>query len=361
MVKRSRPHAAALHVGLALGALGLSACSAEPATKPRTELLLVADTDIAELTRIHFEVRGDGHGTEEHSADVRDDGAALTVGLVRDKGPLGPITATARGFAGSRELVSRQAVVSFVQGRTLVVPLHLLRGCVGVSCEADESCTEHGCASSALPASDLVEWPTLPPDIALADPDGALPAADGGLDAAVAHDAGELDAGPVDASQGGDAGEGDDAGAPDASDRDAGMDAQVDAQADAATDAGNDASTDAATDASTDAASDAGTDAGDDASADGGCVADLTSDVSHCGSCSNACTPSYIYLYHDVAACVASQCTYVCAPSWADCNGTQIPFLDHCETYLATDTKNCGACGKKCKGSETCVAGVCTP
>jgi hypothetical protein len=357
---RLRHSAAALALG------GLVSCSADPALRPRTELVLLADTDIAELTHVEFEVRGDGHATELRRAPVRDDGAALSVGLVYTTGALGPITASARGFVGDEQLVAREAVVSFVEGRTLVVPLHLLRDCVGVACGASQSCTEEGCAPRELPGSSLAEWPSLPPDIVLTEPPAEAGMMEAGTDPGDGGteplDGGEPDAGSGSPDSGSDLDGGLDGGG---ADMDAATDAQTDAATDAQTDAATDAQTDAATDAQTDAATDAQTDAQTDAAIDGGTscsgvVVDLTSDPNHCGSCTNVCSPSYIFIYHDVPACKASTCTWACAPLYADCNGTQIPFFDRCETNLGTDEDNCGACGRKCSGSETCVSGVCT-
>jgi hypothetical protein len=331
---------------LALG--GLVSCSADPAVRPRTELILLADTDIGELTHVEFEVRGEGHATELRRAPVRDDGAALSVGLVYTTGSLGPITASARGYAGDEPLVSRQAVVSFVEGRTLVVPLHLVRDCVGVACGATQSCTEEGCAPSELPGSSLAEWPSLPPDIVLTEPtveggtaDADTPPADGGPEPL---DGGEPDTGS-DGGAGLDAGlDGGDAPLDDGA---VGTDAALDAQVDAATDA----QVDAASDAQVDAATDGGTSCS-------GVVVDLTSDPNHCGSCTNVCAPSLLFPFHDVPACKASVCTWACAPSYGECNG--ITFLDRCETNIGTDEENCGACGRKCSGDQTCVSGVCT-
>jgi hypothetical protein len=44
-------------------------------------------------------------------------------------------------------------------------------------------------------------------------------------------------------------------------------------------------------------------------------------------------------------------------PGYLNCNGAA---TDGCEVNGTNDKDNCGACGNKCPGSQTCVAGACS-
>lgn len=162
----------------------LVACSDE--TTPRTQLVLVADTDLDEADLITFEVSDlDGSLRKSATAPAAVDAVPRYVSLVRESGPLGPLTITARALAGGRVLVERVHTASFVVDETRMVPLHLLARCVGSACGADQTCTEQGCRARAL--DELPAWP------------GDAPGLDDLRDAGT-------DAGPDIGADGGDAG-----------------------------------------------------------------------------------------------------------------------------------------------------------
>jgi len=88
-----------------------------------------------------------------------------------------------------------------------------------------------------------------------------------------------------------------------------------------------------------------------------GCETNTSTSVSNCGACEIECpTPP-----HGVRVCVASSCAYTCEPNYADCN---VQAGDGCETNVAIDANNCGACGAACSGNHVttrvCQAGSCT-
>ncbi len=88
----------------------------------------------------------------------------------------------------------------------------------------------------------------------------------------------------------------------------------------------------------------------------GGKCVDTTTDVLHCGGCDKACAPPA----HGTATCAASACAIAsCDPGFADCDKK----VDNgCESELAKDAQNCGACGKACKfanAGAACVESVC--
>ncbi len=194
--------------------MSLLACASD--TKPLTQLVLVADTDISEIDRIEFAVVGAQPDAAEATRTA--DSGPSYVTIVRDQGTLGPVTVTARGYAGQTALIERVQIVSFVRDETLVVPLHLVARCRDVSCGNDETCSESGCVERELAASQLAPWSGQPPG--LASTSDAGPAQDGGEDDAGARDAGPEDAAPQDAAP-------QDAGPQDADAQDAGSDAQT--------------------------------------------------------------------------------------------------------------------------------------
>lgn len=248
-------------------ALVLSVLACAQDVKPRTELVVVVDSDLEvpqQLDEIVIATQGPGSQQREASAALGPKEPRLPRSLTLDyqQGELGPIAITVTGKLDGDTMVAREADVSFVAGRTLVVPMHLARRCRDVRCGRDETCTESGCADRALDEDALDEWngekPTLTPQP--------------GEDASA--DAGEMGAGEMDA--GGDAG------------RDAGVDAGRDAGSDAGRDAGADASADAGGDACVPRAETCNRrDDNCNGRIDEGF--DLTRDVNNCGNCGTRC------------------------------------------------------------------------
>jgi hypothetical protein len=85
------------------------------------------------------------------------------------------------------------------------------------------------------------------------------------------------------------------------------------------------------------------------------CETDITTSVDNCGGCGVTCV-----IPNGVPACKASVCSVgSCNAGYADCNGDP---KDGCETNIATDTKNCGACNTPCaisNATAACVNKVC--
>ena len=100
---------------------------------------------------------------------------------------------------------------------------------------------------------------------------------------------------------------------------------------------------------------------------DAACTTEETDDK-NCGACGNACNPA---VGTPVGACKNPENTYFgcrdktcgqlkCAPGFGDCNrDTNRCPTDGCETYLAFDDKNCGACGAACAPGGQCINGIC--
>lgn len=81
----------------------------------------------------------------------------------------------------------------------------------------------------------------------------------------------------------------------------------------------------------------------------GGACVNLSTTLSHCGSCSRSCAAAAIT---EAPTCVAGVCGTTCAPGYTMCAGTCVDLL--------RDNAHCGKCGQACstKG-ETCTAGSC--
>lgn len=174
----------------ALALFAMSCSAAE--TKRQTQLILVADTDIAlsKLDAISFHVEGpQGAPRDAMTVFDGDQRPPATLGLVHTSGPLGPMTVTAKTI-GDGPSVSRTHVVSFVAGRQLVVPLHLAARCVGdETCAAGgDECAEDGCVERDLDSSKLEEWQGAAPGVSAWHDGGtpnltdASPNRDGGAD-----------------------------------------------------------------------------------------------------------------------------------------------------------------------------------
>ena len=96
----------------------------------------------------------------------------------------------------------------------------------------------------------------------------------------------------------------------------------------------------------------------------------IESDPSNCGGCGTTCSlPSPdagpaewpcgpgVLAPHQGPICAQSSCAIGCTDGHANCNDDICG--DGCETNLANDPKNCGACGHACKAEEVCIDGEC--
>ena len=314
---------------IALISLLMPSCSQNE--KALTQLMLVADTDVANLDAVRFLVVAEDGSHQDHAFVMRMGDAPITVNLVREQHTLGPLTITAQGIQAERStpLVQRVQRVNFVANETRVVKLHLVEDCIAKQCMAGQTCSETGCTAIDVPSDALDRWTGAPPRLANADLDAGVPpqeagARDGGRDS-VTPNVGDARVAEPDASDGG---------------RDAG--------------------------------SDAGTDVGSDAGSepnltqcDGGAYS-LKTDPYHCGlSCGTAQQCDDGVYSNTIKDCVNGTCNSCfgtlcgssdlrCKRGYGDCSSTL-----GCETNLTTSTSHCGACDKACATGQTCVAGVC--
>ncbi len=90
-----------------------------------------------------------------------------------------------------------------------------------------------------------------------------------------------------------------------------------------------------------------------DGTASNGCEVATLADPMHCGRCGNACS-----LPHASTSCSGGACRVGrCEAGWANCDTLDV---NGCETRLAYDKHNCGACGRSCPADTLCFAGSCT-
>lgn len=179
----------------------VAACS--QSADPVTELVVVVDSDLsvpAELDEISVRATGPDGKAQTASARL---GAGMTplprsLVLSHEAGPLGPLEVRVEGKRGGATLLTRTAEASFVVGKSLVLPLHLVGACRTRRCPDDQTCTEQGCADPQLNSDKLEEWSGDKPRLGAVDAgapaDGAEPEP---LDAgdAASRDAAAQDAG----------------------------------------------------------------------------------------------------------------------------------------------------------------------
>jgi len=88
-----------------------------------------------------------------------------------------------------------------------------------------------------------------------------------------------------------------------------------------------------------------------------GCESFTASDVRNCGACGAACAARP----NSVASCTVGRCGYVCLSGYGDCDGNP---ANGCERVLGTDAAHCGRCDNACptgpNAQVTCSSGTCT-
>lgn len=315
-------------------AVALTACASA-----RTEVIVVADTDLrgpGGIDTIFATVTDPSGNVQTSSARVGPGELPLprTLGLVWDgSARLGPYTVRLDGNTGGGLRVTRVATFFFQEGRTLVLPMHLLASCTRATCSASsgQTCGENGCRATAIDPAELAEWTGTPPglDIDASTPmvDAGPPPEDGGLvDAGRREDAGPRDAGPPDAGPP-DAGP-PDAGPPDSGPLDAGPDSCV-------------------------AMSETCNAADDDCDGRVDETFDLDTDEMNCGACGVVCN-----FQNATGECDLGDCDIAaCVPGFDDCNGDG---TDGCEIDLQNDRLHCGGCGDRCFGGRDCCDADCS-
>lgn len=85
---------------------------------------------------------------------------------------------------------------------------------------------------------------------------------------------------------------------------------------------------------------------------DNGCEVRTTDDRMNCGTCGRLCQ-----IANATSVCSESLCRLAsCNTGFADCDGVE---LNGCEVTLATSGSHCGRCGRSCPVQDFCIAGEC--
>lgn len=188
-MKRRISRAFAVLLSLALGA----SCS----SSSRTELVVVVASDLTapgQLARVVAHVRsGAASAAVDQSFDLATVHLPFSFGVVPPGGDAsqGVDISLDAVDASGHTLFSRRATTGFLPGKTLILELYLASGCRDLVCAASQTCTERGCAQTAIDPGTL---PGADPGKELAF-DAGTPSLDAGGDAAAG-----LDAAPVDGS-----------------------------------------------------------------------------------------------------------------------------------------------------------------
>jgi hypothetical protein len=161
-----------------------------------TELVVAVDSDLAvpgELQSVHLRVEGPtGDIAVDQGVDLTAGGAPrmpLTLSLTPGSDALAPVVIVATGM-GPGGTVQRRVETGFVRGERRVVPMPLLRACVGVTCPVGETCTAAGaCVDSAIDPGSLPPWTGEPEHFDAGPESDAGMATDAAMDAATVTDA----------------------------------------------------------------------------------------------------------------------------------------------------------------------------
>ena len=302
-------------IKVAVAALMIIRCSSSETSGERTEVIVVVDTDFdipAELDAIVIEVTSPTDEVQfAAKAFESSDELPATLGLLHEDGPLGPFGVRVIGSRSGEDLLERQATFRFVEGRTLVLTMHLLRACRDVDCSVDQTCVDGHCVDVEVNEDDLEAWTGTPPRLDSTTPDG-----DADVDTDVDGDG----------------------------------DADVDADVDGDADMDGDLETDADVDECIEELCN-----GLDDDCDGRIDEDfdLDSDEDNCGVCGQICS-----FPNGTGQCRRGECVLSeCDEDHDDCNETAD---DGCEADLDDDVDNCGTCGNHCRGRDRfCCSGDC--
>jgi hypothetical protein len=87
-----------------------------------------------------------------------------------------------------------------------------------------------------------------------------------------------------------------------------------------------------------------------------GCEKNVSADVANCGACNNVCTVA-----NGTPGCASSACTVAsCNAGWGNCNNQ---VSDGCELNVTTSVTHCGVCGNACPAAlhatPVCAASMC--
>jgi hypothetical protein len=192
-----------------IGGLAFAAGGCGDDVAPLTQVMVVVNSDVAGIDAVRVRVEGMGETKHAVADDLTEQPLPRSVAVVHEGGPLGPIQVIAEAMAGEAMLVSRQAELSFVRGRNLMLHLELMRSCLEsetLCSDSDETCIDGTCEPIEVDASELPEWSGSPPAPrdAGSDAEGGASNPEAGVDdAGDASADGEVEDASPDADSGG--------------------------------------------------------------------------------------------------------------------------------------------------------------
>lgn len=146
-------------VGLA-ASIALVGCS-----RSATELVVLVESDLdvpAELSTVRAIIHDGNEGAEVPATfDLTNTPLPLSFGVLPGDGSTS-VTIEVHGegpyIAGENAPLIRRATTTFIEGKTLLLPLFLGRSCAGVTCGPTETCTERGiCENAFVDSATLTE------------------------------------------------------------------------------------------------------------------------------------------------------------------------------------------------------------
>jgi hypothetical protein len=156
-------------------AAALSACATEP-----TQLVVVVETNLdvpSEIDTVEVVVTGPSAvstSTSEALVGPDDPPFPLTLTVLPAGSALGPVSITARGLLGDSEAIRAEVRTELVDGKSKMVRLFLLRGCIDRPC-VGMTCGEAGCTPIAVAGETLPAWTGEPPPFDGDEPCAANP------------------------------------------------------------------------------------------------------------------------------------------------------------------------------------------
>ena len=181
-------HAYLGRVALLLAACGPAACGLGGCGGELTEIIVVVDTDIADVDTFRISAIGPDGATRMADADLRARAAPRRLVLHHRGGALGPVRLTVRGLAGTDERAAVERDVTFEPGQSLTLRVFL----TACACPGGQTCANDGtCRGSVVEPCEFEGRMCPQTDAGVGD---------AGVDAG--GDAGPDDAGPGDAGPG---------------------------------------------------------------------------------------------------------------------------------------------------------------
>jgi hypothetical protein len=182
----------------------LAAISCSPDSQPLTQVMVVVDSDMAQIDSVRVRVDGMGDTKLANANDLDKHPLPRTIAIVYRGGPLGPITVTAEALdSDATTLVSRRAQFSFARGRNVTLELELQQSCIAPKCDlAKQTCIAGACKSPKVDTSKLSDWTGDLPNQSDAGIDG-----DGGEDSGIGMGGGAATGGSAGAPSGGKGGQ----------------------------------------------------------------------------------------------------------------------------------------------------------